>query len=448
MSAMNTTRPPSPQLRQAGQPLLASLFRRLASVNFLVVFVATSLLVSLAVACTFWNTRLSLFNLDNFVGPTLRRFLDPGIMEGTPTLRGARMPLATLVMAACHELVGDHYFRVLVIKLIAALVPVWAAVSLTIKALPKQGVSKYLCWALLLIPLVSSPFIANVVNLQVEEGYGFGPIAYCCAVLLFTGRGAKSKPSEGLVFGLSLSLVFLAKSAFVLLAFVLLACYGVGKRPWRHKAMATMLLIGTCLGWCSYQEATSGRFALGTSLDGFNFYKGNNEHFLDRYPPEPGTNLDMYDAELGGGYVITNEWTANDHFRNLAVQFMKDHPWYTAQAMAMKFQASMLSLTKYGSTAPSPARAVFETAGLVIFRLLSLAALTLIAYQISKGQPVAAALSWQFLLVGTAAMAPYLLGFAYTRHTSILLFPCSLYLVSILGEGKQNISAFPTGRAP
>ena len=55
----------------------------------------------------------------------------------------------------------------------------------------------------------------------------------------------------------------------------------------------------TMLCWANYKW--------NTGVDGFNFYKGNNEKFLELYSPAC-TKLDSFDGELQGRSASRNEW--------------------------------------------------------------------------------------------------------------------------------------------
>jgi hypothetical protein len=295
----------------------------------------------------------------------------------------------------------------------------------------------------LFVPLLCSPFIANLVNLQVEEAYGFLPIAFCFAVLMRPSAphqqsshpGRQPALWEASTFCVSACLIFLSKSSYVLLAWALVIIYVIRHQGVGARAVVLSGMLLCCLSWSSFQLIHSGKFALGTSLDGFNFYKGNNPMFLDRYPPAPGTNLDMYDVELASGRTFSNEWAENDFYKDLALQHILNHPVTTLHAAGLKVHASLISLEKYGSTASSGIRNLYETVGLLLFRLVFWAAMVVAITAIGSARlRTWRPQSWVFLILVCCTMLPYIAGFAYTRHTSVLIWPSCLFLHAVWSQ--------------
>lgn len=405
---------------------------------FLPVFVFVALAMTGISLVPALSANVSVFAISNWVGPTTRSLIESGTLESAPGLLGARMPLATLFVSLAYELVGDRIRWVIVLKALLTVALLCLLMRRVLRSLPSGGALAWGCFAVLLAPLLSTATQANVVNVQVEEAYGFLPLAWCCAMLFFPAHEAGEKPDhEGWLFGLGLCLLFLAKSAYLPVSLVLLLCFAWHTRERMAWLVAAGMLGLTMLCWANYQWNTSGRFTLGTSVDGFNFYKGNNEKFLERYPPPPGTNLDSFDTELQGDWSARNEWEANDHFRGEAVRYMARHPLNTLKAAAIKFHCAMLSLTKYGSTASGGLRGLVEGIGLLLFRLLFIAA---VAASLSDlwHRRATRGMSACFLAISAAVVLPYLLGFAYTRHTSVLMLPCALFVSSwVLAHDAQ-----------
>ncbi len=72
-------------------------------------------------------------------------------------------------------------------------------------------------------------------------------------------------------------------AAVLTLAFVLRA-RGRRRGEWRWR-----WLMAAPVGWATWQHHASGRYSLGTSIDGINLHKGNDAVFLEHYPPRTGT---------------------------------------------------------------------------------------------------------------------------------------------------------------
>lgn len=82
------------------------------------------------------------------------------------------MPLPTLVVAFGVWLMGDHFVSVGLLKTALLLLPVEGAIFLACLRLAPEGMwRRWITGVLLLAPFGMSAFLADVVNLQVEEGY-------------------------------------------------------------------------------------------------------------------------------------------------------------------------------------------------------------------------------------------------------------------------------------
>ena len=105
-----------------------------------------------------------------------------------------------------------------------------------------------------------------------------------------------------------------------------------------------------------------------------------------------------------------------------------------------------VSLHKIGSTGDHGATRLAETAGMILFRLILWAAIISAASVAIR--PVAIrpahcdaslrAAGLIFLALVAACTLPYLAGFAYTRHASILIYPAALMCCRILVEDPRG----------
>jgi hypothetical protein len=203
------------------------------------------------------------------------------------------------------------------------------------------------------------------------------------------------------------------------------------ERRMAARVLVLSLAIVAPVGWALYQHHASGRYSIGTSLDGINLHKGNNGEFLAHYPPPPGASLDDFDSDLNRGLQFGDEWSFNDFHRHAGVAYLTTHVWETLAGDGRKFWVLFFSLRKYGS---SESRGVVETAGLVVFRLLLWAALAGAVYWICERSGLRSLSGAIFLGVVAACALPYLVGFAYTRHASVLIYPAALMCCRMLAE--------------
>ena len=381
-----------------------------------------------------WGSRRgSVFALSNFVGPTALTLLHRqgltvcstglGTIGNPICFHAARMPVPSAVVAMGAALLGDRFLPVGLFKLLLLLAPLEAAAYLGIAALPTTGWRR----------------TADVVNLQVEEGYSYSLLALTTALVFFRSAGAVSW-RRVLVFAVSAAGLYLAKSSMAPAVMVLTIAFLWPIRRRRAMVAAALgIVLLTAAGWASWQHHAAGRYTFGTSIDGVNLHKGNDELFLAHYPPSMSDTLDSYDPELNRGLRFADEWAFNDYHQRAAIVFIKTHPRATAEGIRRKLEVVLFSVRKLGSKPRTGVMEAFETGGNVLFRLLFWAALGVAMRLLFTGprdglRYAAAA----FLLLLGAAALPYVVGFAYTRHISVLIYPSALLLCRALSAAMAE----------
>ena len=410
-----------------------------------------TLAISLAAMLAFNHAarHTSLFLLANFVGPTAETLLaGKGLSvcsEGLGTLgnpicfHAARMPLPSAVVALGWGLLGDHYLRVGLFKLSLLLVPLELAAWIALRELPAAGPRRLVGLAVLLLPFLITAFLADVVNLQVEEGYSYSLLALAAALALFRSTGQVSW-RRTVLFALSAAGLYLAKSSMAPAVVVLTVAF---LWPARRQTGAVAMTLGTVLlaagGWAMWQHHAAGRYTFGTSIDGVNLHKGNDEIFLAHYPPHGGETLDMYDPALNHGLYFPDEWSFNDYHQRAAIVFIRTHPRETVVGAWRKLAVVLISVRKLGSKPGTGVMKVLEDGGMLLFRLLFWSALGLSAWALTRGDRdklrYGAA---TFLLLVAAVALPYVIGFAYTRHISVLIYPSALMLCRFLAVPARD----------
>jgi len=398
----------------------------------------------------------SIFQIVNFTGPTALSLLHGGGLTVCTTEMGtlgnpicfhaARMLLPSLTVAAGYLLFGDRFLPVMLFKIVLFLLPLEFAIFLALKRLPTSLPRRIGTVFLLLAPFGMTIFIANVVNLPVEEDYAYSLIAFALAIILFgpfaspsssAASPPRSHPAYILAFALAVDALYLSKSSLSLAVAALTIALMLQLRGTLWRVVLLLLVAAAPIGWALHQHHASGRYSLGTSLDGVNLHKGNDAIFLAHYPPPPLTSLDDFDPDLNRGLYFPNEWAFNDYHLHAGLAYIRSHPAATLHAEWRKFHLLYISLTKYGSSDPHGLRLLIETAGLLLFRVLfwgtlavSLAALFAPSLRSLRG-PAAA-----YLALVAACSIPYLVGFGYTRHASILIYPASLMGCRILATRR------------
>jgi hypothetical protein len=389
-----------------------------------------------------------LFSVTNLIGPTVQSLLhgagltvcteDMGTRGNPICFHSARMPMSAWVVAVGMRVLGDHYLWVAVFKTLLLLLPVELAIYLAWRRLPRSGGRRLLCVILLLAPFAVTAFLADVTNLLVDEGYSYSLLAVAVALLMF-GWPARHGLSRALLFAVSLVGLYLSKSGMLAVVLVLVAGFVMMERRTTLRWLVVVLAAAAPLGWALYQHHASGRYSFGTSLDGINLHKGNNAGFLEHYPPARGDSMDWYDFELNRGLQFSDEWSFDDYHLRAAVEYLRAHPRETLRGDVRKANVLFFSLEKHGGTGSSGIRRVIEDVGMLAFRLMLWAAIVSAIYLMFRAVPRQLRVSSGVFLAAVAACAlPFLAGFAYTRHASILIYPSALFCCRALCEPEDR----------
>jgi len=395
-----------------------------------------------------------LFSMTNLVGPTTQSLLagnglmvcteDMGTRGNPICFHAARMPMTAMVVALGMRLFGDHYLRVACFKTLLFLVPIELCLFLVWRRLPRSGWRKVLVGALLLAPFAITAFLADVTNILVDEGYSYSFLAVAVALLFFGWqlKPAMSGLNRALCFGVAVDGLYLAKSGMLPAVVVLLVAFLHVERRSGLRWLVAVLVAAVPVGWALHQHHASGRYSPGTSLDGINLHKGNNAGFLEHYPPPHGDSMDWYDFELNRGLYFGDEWSFNDYHQKAALDYLRTHPQETLEGDVRKVHILFFSLEKYGSTASYGVRKLIEDAGMVVFRLILWTAIASAIYLLFwRSDSADRSLRLDagiFLAVVAACVLPYVAGFAYTRHVSILIYPAALFCCRVLCERGET----------
>jgi hypothetical protein len=387
-----------------------------------------------------------LFSVTNMVGPTAQSLLagdglticteDMGTRGNPICFHAARMPMTAMVVALGIRVFGDHYLRVACFKTLLLLLPVELCLYLVWRRLPRPGGRRLLVVMLLLAPFAITAFLADVTNILVDEGYSYSFLAAAVA-LLFFGSQWSGRLGRAVLFAVVLDGLYLSKSGMLPVIVVLMVGFVLEPRV-GPRWLVVVLVAAAPLGWALHQHHSSGRYSVGTSLDGINLHKGNNAGFLEHYPSPHGDSMDWYDFELNRGLYFGDEWSFNDYHARAALDYLLSHPRETLEGDVRKVNVLFFAIEKVGSTASHGARKLVEDAGMVVFRLMLWAAILSAIYLVFRARGVGRrplrVASGAFLAMVAACALPFLVGFAYTRHVSVLIYPAALFCCFVLCE--------------
>src|ERR1700761_399923 len=382
-----------------------------------------------------------------------RGFGFDGLFTGSDNpiwMRYARMPLPIWTIAGLRIVFGSGMIAVNVAKSVLWSLPLVLSFALIQRDCRTclSSRAKWAAWGALLFVSLLPVVLVNLATMSAEEGYIASPIALAITMLLFphgwvSGARNGCVILSGLLFGTLIASIYLSKSSMIAVGIVMVIVLLVVSRNLRLTVFAAIPLVLAMLCWGAWTAADEGRISLGTSLDGYNLHKGNNPTFLEHYPPPFNMNIDPFYADIGVGHHYKSESDFNARQEEEALQYMKTHPRATIVAMGRKIGVLLFSLKKVGpGTIRSPMVEWTERASRVIAQLVLWAALLVAGWQCVRWQPSSLSAA-VFLLVTAAICLPYVVGFALSRHGSILYLPAIIYIIRSFYPGQGD-----EGRSP
>jgi hypothetical protein len=358
-----------------------------------------------------------------------------------------RMPVGPVTIAGLYLLFHTAYLPATLLKTFLFLVPVLLAFYLAWTSATLRGPwASVATLAAFSVAILLPPTLNNAVSVNFEEAFSYGWLALAFAVLLFPESLQPRLRLWTLVMAATLSLTYLSKSSMlVFFTFAaLLFSYRLARTLHRPGLAASFLIACACIPllWGIRQHAAGGRFSVGTSLDGFNLYKGNNPSFLDHYPPPAGHSLDDFDGTLTSGQNIpSTEWAMSQFGTHAALAYMRSNPAATLRADWRKAEMFFLRVHRdHSAETYSPLLERSYTAGMVIFRVMLLSAILLSIFQLFRGRGAERAAAAIFLAGVIAIALPYIIGFALTRQATVLLLPAAAYLSRSVRQARPSLS--------
>jgi hypothetical protein len=190
--------------------------------------------------------------------------------------------------------------------------------------------------------------------------------------------------------------------------------------------------------------ANTGEFAVTSSLNGYDFWKGNNEHTLDYFPHRSLDALSELAPEMAPGQ---SEWAWSAECIRQAIDFNLNHPRTAAALFAARVYQVFFAVTGEERSNGYPALALLKPLGvlyMIIFRLALLASIAhagRIAWRFVRGQDRTTAIRESFevavgyLVFVAAFVTPYLIAWGTERRLMPLVIPAFLYLWFVAERG-------------
>lgn len=291
--------------------------------------------------------------------------------------------------------------------------------------------------ALCLTTIANPQFWLSALEITYEEG--------CTVWLIAISFVAIVRPGSLSRLGIAgasacMGLLAVTKSSALPLALVLAMLFAV--REWRDGSRKAALwpagaVLVSVLAWTLHNGLVTDRFSPGTSLDGYNFWKGNNSAVLDVYPAHSLDEL-VSEGKLEMPDAPMSEWSFDDYAWGHGWAFVRRHPLQAMWMDAYKMRAYFLDLHesmrgKAERSTIGRVKALVQTPTMAATRAFFLIAVAWAVRQVARcfraggdGKPRhggADLAAIAFLLLVVFAAMPCILGFAYVRHFMPLVLP-------------------------
>ncbi|MFD0979858.1 hypothetical protein [Tropicimonas aquimaris] len=232
---------------------------------------------------------------------------------------------------------------------------------------------------------------------------------------------AERTPWDRLLLAGLLAVTYLTKSS----AFLFCGTFAVAllfTTRWSSPLLRTLPLLAvlaTAVAWGGYSAARTGTFAAAStssSTNGWNLWKGNNPRFAELYPDR---HLDELAAEArAAAPQFGSEWEAHRYYTGLARDFVTEHPGQALRNTGRKLSNMLFGIRDFEFNRNRTAKVVLHTGSMLVNRVLLFAALGLSLTWLLRREtsPVRRRAGGLFLLLAVSYSAPFLVGFAYSRH--------------------------------
>lgn len=343
-----------------------------------------------------------------------------------------RLPFIPYFLLGLKSMVGDDLRWVALAKCLLFGGLLIAAVNLVLRS------ARAPLWAVLLLlglGLTMPRWVLNFFEVGLEEGYNIPALALLFALLWFDDPTGRARLSWVLAVGGLLVLLLFLKSSMIYWCLAVPALVGLRRRRWREAAALFLMVAVGLYGLAAFNARHSGRFTIGSSWEGWNLYKGNNEHALELYPPYSLDLLD-YEGKVAADRPLADEWDHNAYFKQRAVAFIRAHPGEFLELALRKAwifygEVRASGLAQRGESRYARPEYLLQIPWMVAFRVMLWAAI-LLALRTLGRQPWrsdAAVVALTYLAFLALYSAFHVIGFAYERHVMPVVMPTALYLL-------------------
>ena len=407
----------------------------------------------------------SILKMEYGFGPVITSLYERGSLEacGVPVALefcgvAARMPLMPWLYASAAKIIGLQQTHLAIAKSLVATVLLWLSLLYLCRGLTKFPVRRLYLVLISALLLLGPQYLKHTISVQYEESLLIDllPIYFCLlgGVILRYRTDSLTARDYWILACLSLmgsSLYFLKSS---LLFFGLIAIFAplfLVRTPYWAKAIAILPFVLGLFWWGHVNYAYHGQIRLGSSYNGENLYRGQNDYSYKIYPEIHLDRLiDSDVAILNSGERVPlpdwshhfppfqGEWEWYDYFKRLGQQWGRDNPGkalaftlrkaYVLFLEPRKVPFRQMALPEMEPKEYSKGTLMAGLVWIILLRALFFTGIVQAARSLFKYRTMDNPSLWYFLFVGAYA-APYLIGFAYQRHiTPMLMFTTVILL--------------------
>lgn len=417
-------------------------------------------LLKLLVVPTFYDFHRPVGEIGFRFGAATEAVIATGAMTACPPLflqsanlkcaSAERMPLIPYLYAGAMKLVGDSALRVAIFKtvildlLLLYFLSRWFAII---------GADRFTL-ALMAMVFAGPQYMLHSFSPAYEEGFLvqlLGILLLIQFVYVWQRENELARCARLPAYVAVNAAIYLVKSSMLLVvtwSFVFLVRFVRLRGSLKFVAVSAM--CAPLLLWGSYTKYVSGRFAVGTSIDGWNLFLGNNSATLDFYPRytvdlirgdgpiqlEGRTFNQISRAELDrqlGEYAGSNEWQVNDGYRNLAIAWALGHVVEELRLVGRRLRVFFLEIRNTpfvpGYEKPT-AVALVGVAWMAATRVVMWSAILAAVLAVWRGTNMRHT-ALCFLCLLAAYAAPCIVAYAYERHVVPIILPSALFLASV-----------------
>ena len=380
---------------------------------------------------------LEIFRVNNLFGPLIQ-----SILEGNGhkvnfkgiDLYSARRPILPYYLIIIYENISTNFYVIHLIKNLT----MGIVIFFTIQFL-KKNYNNFFIFICLILIFYNPHTMHTMFSTSNEEGF----LNYFIIILFFLITGDTKYKS--FFVGFVLSLIFFTKgSMFILTTIIPLAYIFFEKK--HNKYLPLIMIVFANLIWGGYNYKAHNYFTIGptgSAVNALNLSIVYQEDFSTTYPRVIPDIYYYKTKELIKSKKITTEKELNKILIHQSLIFLKENPLEVVKGMFKKIYLISLSPFKDGQinvNMNNPIR-YSNFSNKIVFNL-SLFFLIINIFK-KKGSILKKKLDYYYLIILVTYMAPYLIGFAYTRHCVAMYTIAHLYLFFHISENsKYKISKY------